>query len=190
MSPNWGMQACASSIVLRHRLFLSSEMPTRKPSALIACLRAVSATAWLSDMFGKWTTNDFNAAEFRDLFSNQMIDPSEPKWNQDQHHAIDTIIQVAFVRIREIIVTDDEWLIGLWKRLARHYHTDTTAPRGNTHIKDFFFFYLQSMWNISLIVCSDIPLSKAVTYLLTPEDVRFQVIMDILSVILDLDPER
>ncbi|CAO3670862.1 unnamed protein product [Umbelopsis ramanniana] len=93
-----------------------------------------------------------------------MIDPSEPKWNQDQHHAIDTIIQVAFVRIREIIVTDDEWLIGLWKRLARHYHTDTTAPR-------------------------DIPLSKAVTYLLTPKDVRFEVIMDILSVILDLDPE-
>lgn len=69
-----------------------------------------------------------------------MIDPSEPKWNQDQHHAIDTIIQVAFVRIREIIVTDDEWLIGLWKRLARHYHTDTTAPRGNTHIKDLFLF--------------------------------------------------
>lgn len=37
---------------------------------------------------------------------------------------------------------------------------------------------------------SDIPLSKAVTFLLTPEDVRFQVIMDVLSVILDLDPER
>jgi hypothetical protein len=119
-----------------------------------------------------------------------MIDPSKPKWNQDQHHAIDTIIQVAFVKIREIIVTDEEWLIGLWKRLARHYHTDTLAPRGNTHIRIFFLSLKEYVKHDHLSHGSDLPLSKAVTYLLTPEDVRFQVIMDILSVILDLDPER
>ncbi|KAH8547661.1 hypothetical protein BGW37DRAFT_509743 [Umbelopsis sp. PMI_123] len=93
-----------------------------------------------------------------------MIDTSEPKWNPDQQHAINTIMQVAFARIQGTAIADDEWLVSLWKRQAHHYHTDVSAER-------------------------DLPLSKVISYLYEPEDVRFQVIMDFLSVILDLQPD-
>lgn len=185
MSPKSGMQAWASSIVLRHRLFLSSEMPTTKPAALIACLGTVSATAWLSDMFGKWTNpNDwvsrsqtFQENIYTALHAGNQLDTSTTPGNYNDCPSG---------------ICSSPWT-GFYGRWMDGYFVAAVGPPLPNRRLHYWYVQPGALPVPYKTYHNPCPLeksvSKAIASLISPDDVRFQVLLDLLAIVLDLQTD-
>ncbi|GAB5591731.1 hypothetical protein Unana1_06631 [Umbelopsis nana] len=86
----------------------------------------------------------------------------ETTWTHQQRQSIHTIVQIALTRLHDQQLMDDQWVANLWHHIARHYHTNVSAEK---------------------------PCSNIILCFTKPEDVRFQVLLDLLTIILDLQTD-
>lgn len=108
----------------------------------------------------------------------------ETNWTHQQRQAIITIVQLAFARVHEQGLMDDEWMVTLWQQLARHYQTDSSTT--GTCNPGTCLFHTKHTITHAII---EKPVSKAIASLISPDDVRFQVLLDLLAIVLDLQTD-
>ncbi|KAG2172780.1 hypothetical protein INT43_000127 [Umbelopsis isabellina] len=88
-----------------------------------------------------------------------MIETAQPQWSQDQREAIINTIQLAFAQLHSQDILDDDFVAALWPQLSSQFQPSATTTTGK---------------------------QPDISVLSYPKDVRFQLLLELLAVILDL----